>query len=355
MESLGMKGFWRDKRVLLTGHTGFKGSWLALWLSHLGAKVYGCALEPHTSPSLFRQLGLERDLDHIVCDIRDGDAVAACVRHAVPDVVLHLAAQPIVRRSYREPLRTWQTNVIGTANLLESLRSHDQRCAAVIVTSDKVYENREWFYGYRETDTLGGHDPYSTSKAAAELAVATWRNAVFGAESPVKLASARAGNVIGGGDWAEDRLIPDIARSLAAGETISIRNSASVRPWQHVLESLSGYLLLAQRLYEEDTPGLDTSFNFGPEPSGISDVETVLKEALRHWPGEWQSEPQPRAVHEAAHLSLSIDKARTLLGWSPRWDMAEAVRQTMTWYRAVHEGADARALTLAQIGAYADG
>jgi CDP-glucose 4,6-dehydratase len=350
-----MNEFWKSKRVLVTGHTGFKGGWLALWLSSLGAEVYGCGLEPDTNPALFYQLGLDQDINHAVCDVRDIDALALRVRQANPDVVLHLAAQPLVRRSYREPLLTWQTNVIGTANLLESLRGHEKHCAVVIVTSDKVYENREWLYGYRETDTLGGHDPYSASKAAMELAVATWRSAFFQAGSAVRIASARAGNVIGGGDWSEHRLIPDIVRSLAAGEPVSIRNPASVRPWQHVLESLSGYLLLAQRLYDEDNAALASAFNFGPEPSGVCDVQTVMKEALLHWPGEWQSTPQPQAVHEAELLNLSIEKSRAILGWSPRWNVPEAVEKTIGWYRDVHEGADARALTLSQIEAYTNG
>ncbi|SCM79279.1 CDP-glucose 4,6-dehydratase [uncultured Pleomorphomonas sp.] len=350
-----MSDFWRGKRVLVTGHTGFKGSWLALWLASLGAEVYGWALEPDTDPALFDQLRLARDLDHAIGDIRDAGLTADRVRQADPDVVLHLAAQPLVRRSYREPLLTWQTNVIGTASLLDALRGREKRCAVVIVTTDKVYENREWLYGYRECDPLGGHDPYSASKAAAELAVATWRNAFFPAGSAVRVASARAGNVIGGGDWAEDRLVPDIARALAAGRPVSIRNPASVRPWQHVLESLSGYLLLARRLYEENDAAFASAFNFGPEPSDVCDVRAVMQEALRHWPGDWQDASEDGAVHEAGLLGLSIEKARAVLGWTPRWSVAEAVEKTIRWYRAVHDGADARALTLSQIEAYANG
>ncbi len=350
-----MTAFWHGKRVLVTGHTGFKGSWLSLWLSSLGAEVFGCALEPDTDPALFEQLGLARDIDHALCDIRDAEALAARLRRSDPDIVLHLAAQPLVRRSYREPLATWQTNVIGTANLLDALRGHRKRCAVVIVTTDKVYENREWPYGYRECDPLGGHDPYSASKAATELAVATWRNAYFPNGSAVRIATARAGNVIGGGDWAEDRLVPDIARALAVGQPVSIRNPASVRPWQHVLESLSGYLLLARRLYEEDNAAFASAFNFGPEPSDVCDVRAVMREALRHWPGEWRDASEPGAVHEAGLLGLSIEKARAVLGWAPRWSAGEAVEKTIGWYRAVHEGADARALTLSQIEAYANG
>lgn len=350
-----MTAFWHGKRVLVTGHTGFKGSWLSLWLSSLGAEVFGCALEPDTDPALFEQLGLAGDIDHALCDIRDAEALSRRLRHADPDIVLHLAAQPLVRRSYREPLATWQTNVIGTANLLDALRDHRKRCAVVIVTTDKVYENREWPYGYRECDPLGGHDPYSASKAAAELAAATWRNAYFPAGAPVRIATARAGNVIGGGDWAEDRLMPDIVRALAAGRPVPIRNPASVRPWQHVLESLSGYLLLARRLYEENDAAFASAFNFGPEPSDVCDVRAVMSEALRHWPGEWRDASEPGAVHEAGLLGLSIEKVRAVLGWAPRWSAAEAVEKTIGWYRAVHEGADARALTLSQIEAYANG
>jgi CDP-glucose 4,6-dehydratase len=355
LETLEMSAFWSGKRVLLTGHTGFKGSWLALWLSSLGAEVFGCALEPETTPSMFDLLRLRDEVNHAVCDIRDGEKLKQRVQETRPDIVMHLAAQALVRRSYHEPLSTWQTNVMGTANLLDALRAYDKRCAVIIVTTDKVYENKEWVYGYRENDPLGGHDPYSASKAATELAVSTWRSAFFDENSPVRVASARAGNVIGGGDWSEDRLIPDIIRALIRGEPIQSRNPSSVRPWQHVLDPLSGYMLLAERLYEEDATSYASSFNFGPELADTCDVRTIIGEAFRHWPGTWEDVSGGAKLHEAGMLSLSIEKARATLGWTPRWTLTEAIENTMLWYKAVHDGADARTISLSQIEAYEKG
>ena len=313
--------FWEGCRVLLTGHTGFKGSWLALWLLELGAQVTGLALPPDTEPNLFAQLGLDWRLDHRVGDIRDADRVASLVNEVRPQVVFHLAAQPLVRRSYAEPTATWATNVMGSIHLLEALRRLEQPCAAVLITTDKVYRNNEWLYGYRENDPLGGHDPYSSSKAAAELAI---------------LASARAGNVIGGGDWAADRIVPDAMRALGRGEPIGVRNPAATRPWQHVLEPLGGYLLLAERLTAD--AALAGAFNFGPQLEANRSVRELVEEALHHWPGSWEDQSDPGAPHEASLLNLVIDKAHHQLGWAPRWNFATTLERTVNWYRRVQQG-----------------
>ncbi len=327
--------FWRGKKVLLTGHTGFKGSWLALWLLELGAELTGLALPPEPGPNLFEQLGLTDHLDHRIGDIRDGSLVRQLVTERRPDVVLHLAAQPLVRRSYAEPLATWETNVMGTLHVLEALRSLEEPCAAVLITTDKVYRNNEWLYGYREIDPLGGHDPYSSSKAAAEIAIASWRSSFCGDQphqTPhLRIASARAGNVIGGGDWAADRIVPDAMRALAQGEPIGVRNPAATRPWQHVLEPLGGYLLLAERLSGDGS--LATAFNFGPQLEANRSVRELVEQALRHWPGRWEDQSDALAPHEASLLHLVIDKAHHALGWAPRWDFTTTVERTVNWYR----------------------
>jgi CDP-glucose 4,6-dehydratase len=332
--------FWGGRRVLLTGHTGFKGSWLALWLLELGAQVTGLALQPDTEPNLFAQLGLEQRLNHRLGDIRDAAQVASLVNEVRPQVVLHLAAQPLVRRSYAEPTATWATNVMGTIHLLEALRRLDAPCTAVLITTDKVYRNNEWLYGYRENDPLGGHDPYSSSKAAAELAIASWRASFCGSlphQSPqLRIASARAGNVIGGGDWAADRIVPDAMRALGRGEPIGVRNPAATRPWQHVLEPLGGYLLLAERLSAD--PSLADVFNFGPQLEANRSVRELVEQAMRHWPGSWADQSDPQAPHEASLLNLVIDKAHHQLGWAPRWDFATTLERTVGWYRQVQEG-----------------
>jgi CDP-glucose 4,6-dehydratase len=338
--------FWSGKRVLLTGHTGFKGCWLALWLQELGARVCGVALEPEQRPNLFEQLGLAGRLDHRPGDIRDPEVLRQAVIETQPEVVLHLAAQPLVRRSYSEPVATWETNVLGTIQLLEALRTLEQPCTAVLITTDKVYRNNEWLYGYRENDPLGGHDPYSSSKAAAELAIASWRASFCGKaahQTPLlRIASARAGNVIGGGDWAEDRIVPDAMRALAAAQPIGVRNSIATRPWQHVLEPLGGYLLLAERLSGASDPAaiaaLASAFNFGPQLEANRSVRELVEEALRHWPGSWLDQSDPNAPHEASLLNLVIDKAHHQLGWAPRWDFPTTVTRTVAWYRRVQEG-----------------
>lgn len=322
---------YRGRRVLLTGHTGFKGSWLALWLRALGAEVVGVALAPETTPNHWDLLGLD-DVEHRV-DIRDAAALARIVADTRPDIVFHLAAQALVRRSYRDPLDTWSTNVMGTAALLDACKGVDSVRAIVVVTTDKCYENREWEWGYRETDALGGHDPYSASKAAAELVVASYRRAFFHDAGAPLIASARAGNVIGGGDWSEDRLIPDLVRAASAGIPLEVRSPTATRPWQHVLESLSGYLLLGQRLLDGDRNAAQ-AWNFGPEPDGNRSVGDVLATLSRHWPQlQWQV-CNALSVHEATLLYLDSAKARGQLGWRPVWGVDQALAATADWYHA---------------------
>ena len=353
--------FWAGKRVLLTGHTGFKGSWLSLWLLRFGAVVWGYSLMPEPGRSLFTELGLDQgQLHHRLGDLRDKEALQKVVEEAQPEVVLHLAAQPLVRRSYRDPLGTWSTNVQGSLHLLEALKTLQHPCAVVMVTTDKVYANREWDYGYREGDRLGGHDPYSASKAAAELAIDSWRASFCGLgrhQTPhLAIATARAGNVIGGGDWAEDRIVPDAMRALAVGEPIRVRSPQATRPWQHVLEPLCGYLQLAERLAEVGGGGGDhpfaSAFNFGPSLEANRPVSELVTAALEHWPGDWQDLSDPAAPHEAGRLHLQIDKAHHQLSWRPRWDFATTVARTVAWYRAVHEGATTTDCCLADLEAY---
>jgi CDP-glucose 4,6-dehydratase len=352
--------FWQGRRVLVTGHTGFKGSWLLLWLQQLGAQVWGYALEPEPEPNLFRQLAAERPAQdqswhHQEADLADLAALQALVRRCQPEVVLHLAAQPLVRRSYRDPLGTWATNVQGSLHLLEALKPLENPCSVVMVTTDKVYENREWHHGYRESDRLGGHDPYSASKAAAELAIASWRASFCGTaphQTPyLSIATARAGNVIGGGDWAVDRIVPDAMRALAAGRAIPVRHPTATRPWQHVLEPLGGYLLLAERLAAEGLAHT-CAYNFGPLPEANRSVQELVESALRHWTGSWSDHSDPQSPHEAGLLHLEVSKARQQLGWQPLWDFATTVNRTVAWYHAVHEGASALECCLVDLEAY---
>jgi CDP-glucose 4,6-dehydratase len=350
------RGAFAGKRALVTGHTGFKGAWLCEWLLRLGAQVTGFSLPPDGKPCLFQQLRLADRMDSVLGDIRGAAAIGRLIAETRPDFVFHLAAQPLVRRSYREPALTWHTNVIGTVNVLEALRSAEHPCAAVLVTTDKCYENREWLHGYREVDPLGGRDPYSSSKAAAELAIQAWRASFFGSGN-VRVASARAGNVIGGGDWSEDRIVPDCARALLRGATVRVRNPRSTRPWQHVLEPLSGYLWLAARmaLANPRDEALEAPFNFGPGYEGNRLVSELVDEIVRLVGGAWTDASQPGAAHEATLLQLSIDKAAALLGWRPLWSFDETVRETMRWYFDVHASTDPdlpRRLTLDQIQAY---
>jgi CDP-glucose 4,6-dehydratase len=343
--------FWRGKRVLLTGHTGFKGAWLALWLQRLGAQVTGIGLPPATTPSLFQLADIRGLVDSHFCDIRDADALAALVSRSHPDIVLHLAAQALVRASYQEPLTTFATNVQGTAHLLEGIRRCDGVRVVVAITTDKVYDNLEHAFPYRETDALGGRDPYSASKAAAEIVIASYRDA-FLAGQGVALASARAGNVIGGGDWSEDRLIPDAVRAWNAQAPLHIRRPNAIRPWQHVLEPLAGYLALAERLWHQ--PDLASAYNFGPETHEAATVREVVGQAQQAYGGGqvvWGDGRE--GPHEAGWLALEVAKARSLLGIHPRWSLQEGVRRTMHWYRRQSEGTEARALCLEDIAAYA--
>ena len=359
--------FWAGKRVLVTGHTGFKGSWLALWLTKLGARVHGYALAPEPGPSLFRDLALDREIDHVVADVRDAQALRSRVEETRPEIVLHLAAQPLVRASYRDPLGTFSTNVLGTAHLLDAVRAVDSVRVVVVVTTDKVYRNNEWVWPYRETDALGGHDPYSASKGAAEIAIHAMRRSYFGSrECSVRVASARAGNVIGGGDWAIDRIVPDCVRALTKGYSIAVRNKTATRPWQHVLEPLSGYLSLAAALAQTsefpvlrqilDQPGAAAAaFNFGPNLSSNRTVADLVKEFIRHWPGEWEDKSDPSALHEATKLNLATDKAFHTLGWQPRWNFETTIARTASWYReatGLRAVSEFQALTRRQIEEY---
>ena len=396
--------FYQGKRVLITGHTGFKGSWLTEWLLMMGAKVTGFALPPATEPALFEQLGLAGRCDHRIGDIRDRALVRKVIHEVRPDIIFHLAAQPLVRLSYAQPIETYETNVMGTANVLDALRDADWPCAAVMITTDKVYENREWIHAYRESDPLGGYDPYSSSKACAELVIQSYRQSFFnpnriqeifeqqpprkddygaprkhtkstkeekciaaggGGKNPplcalrssvqnsplVAVASARAGNVIGGGDWALDRIVPDCMRALAKGEVIAVRNPHATRPWQHVLEPLSGYLLLGMKLHGALTScishpaphsshltSFSSAFNFGPSLASNRSVSELVGEVVKLWPGRWEDRSEPGALHEAGMLNLAADKAFHILGWVPKLDFKQTLAMTVSWYQLAARG-----------------
>jgi CDP-glucose 4,6-dehydratase len=344
-------GFWSGKRVLLTGHTGFKGSWLALWLCEMGAQVVGLSLEPETEPSLFNALKLTPRLKHNVCDLRDPVATQNVVQQAAAEIVIHMAAQPLVRASYADPLGTYMTNVMGTANLLNALREVTPK-AILVVTTDKVYENQDWDWGYRESDKLGGYDPYSSSKACAEILTSSFYRSYFKAQK-IGIATARAGNVIGGGDWSSDRLIPDLVRAAVKGQALEIRNPDSVRPWQHVMMPLHGYLTLTQNLYQKPAEW-DQAFNFAPADEDCVSVRKVIEGFEVGWgkPVEWKltGGAQP---HEARLLKLDASLARARLKWQPRWDLAKSLAQTAQWYRSYYENPRrAQEITLKQIADY---
>jgi len=345
--------FFRGKSVLVTGHTGFKGAWLSEWLVRAGARVTGFALPPSTEPALFHALGLEQRMRSLFGDIRDEKALDAAFTAPAPDVVFHLAAQPLVRRSYREPVATFATNVMGTAHVLEAARRVPSVRSIVIVTSDKCYENVGSRAGYRETDSMGGHDPYSASKGAAELVTAAYRRSFFSSDGRVGVASARAGNVIGGGDFSEDRLVPDIVRGVERKTPIAIRNPGSIRPWQHVLDPLFGYLMLARAVFEEPRR-FSEGFNFGPEQAELAVGELARRVVERLGHGSLDlSQPDPTAPHEAAVLLLDSTKAKHVLGWVPRLGADETVAYTVEWYRAfIEDRANARTMTERQLASY---
>ena len=349
-------GFWRGKRVFLTGHTGFKGSWLALWLSHNGAHVQGYALAPPTVPSLFQMAAIADLMNSTIGDIRDHDRLVHELTAAQPDVVLHLAAQSVVLRSYEDPIDTYTTNVIGTANVLDGVRRLRNRCAVVNVTTDKVYENKRWVWGYRETDQLGGRDPYSSSKACAELVSHAFQASYFDTASAdgrvVGLANARAGNVIGGGDWTPHQLVPEAIETLSAGRPVILRHPEAIRPWQHVLDCLSGYLMLAEAL-SLDPGRYAGDWNFGPPDADMQPVANVVETLARHWnvARAWSRDPESHP-HEEMELRLNSQKSARALHWTPRLSLEEGLAWTAQWYRRSLDGADARALCVEQIERY---
>lgn len=348
--------FWSGRRVFLTGHTGFKGSWLSLWLQQLGADVTGYALPPPTHPSLFEVADVAQGMTSVIGDIRDGVMLAKAMRQAVPDVVIHMAAQPLVRRSYRDPVETYSTNVMGTVHLLEAIRQTPSVRAVVNVTTDKCYENKEWVWGYRESEPMGGFDPYSSSKGCAELVTAAYRNSFFNPEKynehQVALATARAGNVIGGGDWADDRLIPDILAAFEKAQPVVIRNPHATRPWQHVLEPLRGYLMLAEKLCTQGTAFAE-GWNFGPHSDDARPVEWIVRQLAQKWSdgASWKIDAGDHP-HEANYLKLDISKAGHRLNWQPVMRLDQALGLIVDWSREKRAGADMRVLTQMQIQAY---
>ncbi|WP_371877853.1 CDP-glucose 4,6-dehydratase [Pseudomonas chlororaphis] len=351
METLELNGFWSGKKVFLTGHTGFKGGWLALWLRELGADVRGFALPAATHPALWQAADLERLIDGDLADIRDLEAVTRALQDFQPEVVFHLAAQPLVREAYRTPVDTYATNVMGTVNLLEAVRRCPGVRSVVVITTDKCYENREWVLPYREYDALGGFDPYSNSKACVELLCASYRDSFLRAGGTA-LATARAGNVIGGGDWSPERLVPDIFRAWQQGEEVVLRYPEATRPWQHALEPLLGYLMLAKALFESPEQYVG-AWNFGPDSDNVATVQTIVSQLAERWPGpaRWSVAPQAQP-HEAGLLALDSSKAREELGWTPRWSLATTLERTLAWHLAWQQGTDMHTFTRKQIADY---
>ena len=344
------QSFWKGKRVFVTGHTGFKGGWICLWLRQLGVEVIGYSLEPATMPSLFDAADVGEGMQSIIGDIRDYAKLSKAISESKPDVVIHMAAQPLVRYSYAQPAETYEVNVMGMVYLLEGVRATPSVKAVVNVTSDKCYENREWIWGYRENEAMGGSDPYSSSKGCAELVTSAYRQSFFEPEG-IALASARAGNVIGGGDWAADRLIPDFLRAMDAGETLTLRSPQAVRPWQHVLEPLSGYLMLAEQLYSNGASFAE-GWNFGPSDDDWRTVSWIIERmAEMRKDINWQCDETPQ-LHEANLLKLDSSKARHQLNWQPRWRLQTALQKTLEWHEAWRNSGDMRAVSLAQINDY---
>ncbi len=345
--------FWKGKKVLITGHTGFKGSWFSLWLQSLGADLVGYSLSPPTSPSLFEEASVAAEMKSIIGDVRDLEKIKIVMQEEQPEIVFHLAAQALVRPSYENPVETYSTNVMGTVNVLEAIRLSSCVKSAVIITSDKCYENREWVWSYRENEAMGGYDPYSNSKGCAELVTSAFRQSFFNKEGGIaSVASARAGNVIGGGDWAEDRLIPDMMRAVAENQPVLIRSPHAIRPWQHVLEPLSGYLLLAEKLYEDGSDWAE-GWNFGPNDSDAKPVHWIVDQLTQLW-GEDASWVLDEAVHphEAHYLKLDCSKARLRLGWQPQWSLSYALENIAAWYKAYQNNQDMRDVSLNQIAKF---
>lgn len=344
--------FWKGKRVFLTGHTGFKGSWLSLWLQLMGAEVKGFSLTPPTTPSLFAEANVAQQMQSEIGDIRDFSKLSESIRTFNPDVLLHLAAQPLVRLSYKEPIETYSTNVMGTVNVLEASRYASHLKAIVVITTDKCYENREWEWGYRENEPMGGHDPYSNSKGCAELVVSAYRRSFFHTNDTAAVASARAGNVIGGGDWAEDRLIPDILRAFEKQQPVIIRNPLSTRPWQHVLEPLSGYLVLAQQLYNQGNTFAE-GWNFGPKDDDCQPVQWILDKMVYFWgEGAHYQIDNSEQPHEANFLKLDCSKAANRLKWHPQWRLEQTLEQIIQWHRAWLQGEEMQTHCLREIKEY---
>lgn len=344
--------FWKDKKVYLTGHTGFKGSWLSLWLQNMGALVKGYSLEVNTNPALFIKANVAEGMESEIGDIRNLEKIIKSMVSFNPDILIHMAAQPLVRYSYKEPVETYSTNVMGTVNVLEAARKCSNLKAIVCVTTDKCYENKEWEWGYRENEPMGGHDPYSSSKGCAELVISAYRRSFFSSEGTASLASARAGNVIGGGDWAEDRLIPDILRAFEKSEPAVIRNPLSTRPWQHVLEPLSGYLILAQQLYVNGDDYAE-GWNFGPKEEDCKPVNWILDEIVKYWGNNasWSLDKKNNP-HEAGFLKLDCSKASSRLKWNPKWDLQSTLKFIVDWHKIYLSGDDLKKQCLKEINIY---
>lgn len=350
MDKIGINQlFWKDKKVLITGHTGFKGTWLSAWLDFLGAKVSGISIDPKTNPNMYDQIKNKIDHQDFRIDLRNNEDVKNTIKKIEPEIVIHLAAQPLVRYSYKHPIETYQTNIMGSIYLLEAVRFIDSVKVVLIITSDKCYLNKEINYGYSEEDAMGGFDPYSSSKGCTELIASSYFNS-FLKHKNVCLATARAGNVIGGGDWAEDRLIPDFVRAKENHSTINIRYPNSIRPWQHVVEPLSGYLMLCENLWDNNS--FSGAWNFGPEGESVQSVKQITSEIMKYWNIEVEYSPQEGLPHEASLLKLNIEKAKTQLGWNPKWEWRKAIKKSIEWYEQFSEKRDLYKVTISQIESY---